>query len=266
MTAITHDMTDNYTTLSVLSININGMSEVKKRNKLFDILKNKNIDITLIQETHSTENLINKWEKEWLGKSFWNSGIVAKSSGVAILIKKDLNVNVSTILQDKEGRILSLNFSIEKQNYQIMNIYAPTRNSEKRKFNKILNNYIDPKQNLILAGDLNMVEVILLDRKGGNPNITHTLGIEYLTKIKQTNNLTDIWRKQNPHTTLFTYHNKNEQIRSRIDRFYIKNNQEIKNVCIVSNRLSDHDAIQLKIKMKKTNVSGAGYWKLTTSI
>ena len=128
MTATTHDMTDNYITLSVLSININGMSEEKKRNNLFDILKNKNIDITLIQETHSTENLINKWEKKWLGKSFRNSGIVAKSSGVAILIKKDLNINTSTILQDKEGRILSLNFSIEKKNNQIMNIYAPTRN------------------------------------------------------------------------------------------------------------------------------------------
>ena len=51
MTAITHDMTDNYTTLSVLSISINGMSKEKKRNKLFDILKNKDIDITLIQET-----------------------------------------------------------------------------------------------------------------------------------------------------------------------------------------------------------------------
>ena len=127
MTNTTHDMTDNYTTLSVLSININGMSEEKKRNKLFDILKNKNIDITLIQETHSTKNLINKWEKEWLGKSFWNSGLIAKSSGVAILIKKDLNINISTVLQDKEGRILSLNFSIEKQNYQIINIYAPTR-------------------------------------------------------------------------------------------------------------------------------------------
>ena len=43
--------------------------------------------MTLIQETHSTKNLINKWEKEWLGKSFWNSGIVAKSSALAILMK-----------------------------------------------------------------------------------------------------------------------------------------------------------------------------------
>ena len=133
-------------------------------------------------------------------------------------------------------------------------------------FYKILKNYIDPKQNLILGGDFNMVEDILLDKKCGNTNITHTLRLEYLTKIKQTNNLTDIWRKQNPHKTLLTYHKKNQQIHSRIDRFYITNNQKIKNVCIVPNDLSDHDAIKLKIKIKKTNVSGTGYWKLNTSI
>ena len=31
MTTTTHDTTDNYRTLSVLSLNINGMSEDKKR-------------------------------------------------------------------------------------------------------------------------------------------------------------------------------------------------------------------------------------------
>ena len=39
-----------------------------------------------------------------------------KSLGVAILLKKDLNINLYTTLKDEEGRILSLNFSIEKQN------------------------------------------------------------------------------------------------------------------------------------------------------
>ena len=111
-----------------------------------------------------------------------------------------------------------------------------------------------------------MVEDILLDRKGGNPNKTHTLGLDYLTKIKQTNNLTDIWQKENPHKTLFTFNNKNQQIHSRIDRFYITNNQRIKNVSIVPNGLSDHDAMQIKIEIKNPNVSGTGYWKLNTSI
>ena len=72
-----------------------------------------------------------------------------------------------------------------------------------------------------------MVEDILLDRKGGHPNNTHLLGLTHLKKIKQTNNLVETWRKENPHKNLFTYHNKNKQIHSRIDRFYIKNNQKI---------------------------------------
>ena len=58
-----------------------------------------------------------------------------------------------------------------------MNIYAPPRNSEKTKFYKTLKNHTDLKQNVMLGGDFNMVEDILLDRKGGNPNITHTLGL-----------------------------------------------------------------------------------------
>lgn len=54
--------------------------------------------------------------------------------GVAILMKKDLNANITATVKDNEGRILSLNFSIENQKYQIINVYTPTRNSEKLKF------------------------------------------------------------------------------------------------------------------------------------
>ena len=88
----------------------------------------------------------------------------------SIPLKNNLNINIYTTLKDKESRILSLNFSIEKQNYQIINIYAPTRNSKKPKFYLYLKNYIDPKQNLILGGDFNIVEDILLDRKVGQIN------------------------------------------------------------------------------------------------
>ena len=101
MIATVHDMMDNNTNLSVLSLNINGMFGDKKRNKLFEILINKNMNIILLQETHSTNKLINKWEKEWLGKSFWNSGKITKSSGVAILLKKDLNIKTYNILKDE---------------------------------------------------------------------------------------------------------------------------------------------------------------------
>ena len=68
------NMTDNTTRLSVLSLNINGLSNEKKRKSLFEKIQNKNIDIALLQETHSIKENIKNWEKEWDGKSFWHSG------------------------------------------------------------------------------------------------------------------------------------------------------------------------------------------------
>ena len=59
MTNVTHNKTDNLTNtkLSIISLNINGLTEDKKRNKLFE---NKKTDIILLQETHSTKKGINK--------------------------------------------------------------------------------------------------------------------------------------------------------------------------------------------------------------
>ena len=73
MTTTVSDTTDKstHTKLTILSLNINGLSEEKKRTKLFEILINKNIDIAILQETHSTKKTINLWEKEWPRKYFF---------------------------------------------------------------------------------------------------------------------------------------------------------------------------------------------------
>ena len=78
--------------------------------------------------------------------------------------------------------------------------------------------------------------------------------------------MTDIWQKQNPHKQFFTYHNKSQQIHSRIDPIYLLQNQKINNTSIILNNLSDHDAITVTLKIKKTNPKDQGYWKLNTSI
>ena len=168
-------------------------SKIKKRNNLFENLINKTTDIALLQETHSRNKNIGKWVREQPGKSFWNSGKISKVSGVGILLKNDLSIKLYLTVKDEEGRILNLNFSIEKQNYQILNIYAPTKNSEKPKFYQQLKKYIEPKQHLILAGHFNMVEDLLLDRPGRNPSNIHKLGFDHLNKVKQMNDLVDIW-------------------------------------------------------------------------
>ena len=56
-TNTTNDKTDNLTNtkLSISTLNINGLAEDKKRNKLSENLTNKKTDIILLQETHSTK-------------------------------------------------------------------------------------------------------------------------------------------------------------------------------------------------------------------
>ena len=67
------NMTDITTRLSVLPLNINGLSNNKKRKNLFEKIQNKNIDIVLLQETHSTKESNGK--KNGMGSPF---GILEK--------------------------------------------------------------------------------------------------------------------------------------------------------------------------------------------
>ena len=41
--------------------------------------------------------MIKKWEKEWKGKSFWNSGNQEISPGVAILIKENTELEINHV-------------------------------------------------------------------------------------------------------------------------------------------------------------------------
>ena len=107
----------------------------------------------------------------------------------------------------------------EQEIFQIINIYTPTNPTDRKNFYINLQSYIDYNKETILAGDFNMIESIFLDRIGRNLQKTHTIGIETLQVIKNKLNLTDLWRKNNPFQKSFTYHNADNTIHSRLDRF-----------------------------------------------
>ena len=78
---MTHTEQDSTLTkqLHLLTLNINGLQNDNKRLDLFQQLQNKAIDIIFLQETHTTPDTSTKWEKDWKGKSFWQSGPNPKS-------------------------------------------------------------------------------------------------------------------------------------------------------------------------------------------
>ena len=59
----------------------------------------------------------------------WHSGTKPKSSGVATLIMEKLNITILQSYSDAEGRIISLTFLFENQTFNLVNVYALTKNS-----------------------------------------------------------------------------------------------------------------------------------------
>jgi exonuclease III len=88
-------------TLSLATINVNGLRDKKKRDVVFNWLVAKKIDVICLQETHSTKDDLIRWQNEWKncggGNSFFNCG-TSDSRGVGILLSKKLKENCRILL------------------------------------------------------------------------------------------------------------------------------------------------------------------------
>jgi len=102
--------------LSVITLNVKGLSDQNKRHSTLLSLWLHSADIILLQETNITPSQIPFIQSQWLLPSFWNYY-------TAILINnKNINTdNIQTLLEDKYQVLeLSLNGNL----YRINNIYA----------------------------------------------------------------------------------------------------------------------------------------------
>ena len=66
----------------------------QKQKNVFEFIENKVVETISLLETHATPELKNKWQKEWKGETFWHSGKIPKSSGVEILHKQNLKIEL----------------------------------------------------------------------------------------------------------------------------------------------------------------------------
>ena len=51
--------------IKIATFNVRGLREYKKRASIFQYLHQKEIDITLVQETHSTVQVEKSWKTQW---------------------------------------------------------------------------------------------------------------------------------------------------------------------------------------------------------
>ena len=261
--------------LSVVSLNVRGLNNYEKRVKIYDWLKDTDIHIAFLQETHYIEKKEVIYDSRWHGKSVHSFSNSTHSRGVSILFN---NIDISIVNHHKtqDGRILLVNIIFREIDYTLITVYCPNTESEKISFFKKLKTYVSKyaltEENIILAGDFNCV-FQAIDRLNNQCHLDKSVPIlrDLLLKFS----LNDTWRKINWKKPGFTWCNADNTPVSRIDYIFISdlilskvekiNVKQVPGTHSDGIRLSDHRAINIKIDINE-NKRGPGYWKLNTSL
>ena len=193
------------------------------------------------------------------------SGNKSRSMGVGFLFNKTLNVNVASMKEIIEGRMLALDIEINKKELILVNIYGP--NKENITFFQKIETFCNDKDNCIFGGDFKIVLNPEVDKSGGNKN-THPRSMSKLKEIMDTFDLVDVWRAFNQDKKAFTWHsNTRPKILCRLDYFLLKKHMmstvvkaEIKNSV-----KSDHTVVLIDLKINEI-IRGPGIFKLNNSL
>ena len=152
--------------MSILaSVNCNGLRCADIRKLAFSFFKRNIFDIIFLQETHWYVEL----GREWEGDAFFAHG-TNSSQGVAILITSCLGYNKKKNRSDNEGRVLNMILEVEDRTLNLINFYAPSKDSLRRAF------FLDSSDN-IMGGDINCIFNSRLDKLGGVPSTRHSVAL-----------------------------------------------------------------------------------------
>lgn len=208
--------------LRVGTLNINGGRDRKRQAVVIQYIKQKNIDVAFLQETHSDEDNMIEWRMRWENQLFFSHG-TNFSTGVAILISSRLKVNVTRSIEIEQGRVIMIQAEIERQHFLFLNVYASNKGSERVKtFYKIKDAVTQHGNNhiVVMGGDWNCTEDFTVDRNTEEP---HTQSSDALTNIIKICGLVDPWREKNQGIKQYTWIKTTEERISaaRLDRFYV---------------------------------------------
>ena len=158
--------------LTIVSLNVRGVSNFKKRRTIFTWCREKNADVIFfLQETHSNKATENQWQREWGGRMLFSHGS-PNSCGTAILINNKVNCTVLCTVPDPLGRFVISKVQVDEKVYVLVNIYAPNKNKDSILFIKKLHTLLqtenlESEENIIVGGDFICPLNPTLDKRGG---------------------------------------------------------------------------------------------------
>ena len=183
--------------LKVLSLNVKGLRDSQKVSKVNWYVSQICFDILFLQETHVVSLVEGNGIADKLScRGSWGFG-GPHSCGVAILVKKYLNVIVSQESRDRDGRYLILDFSFKGQEFRVVNVYLPNSVRERRLVLQELHNGLNSNRVTVCGGDFNFVEDLRMDKLGGD-SLAGDGGAQIMRAIRSGFSLVDAFRVLHP--------------------------------------------------------------------
>ena len=220
----------------------------------------------MLQETHSTPDIENKWKSEW-GSDMYFCHHTSASRGAMILCAP--HIQTTSIETDNSGRLVLMSIQKDNKTTLIANIYAPNDETEQIEFFNALNRKLSGSIQydvLIIGGDFN-VHLNNIDKRGGQ--IANKRSKSSLRELMGNHLLIDIWRTTHPGQQQFTWEQPTKKIMTRLDYFLISRELSTNVIkCeITESLLTDHKLVYLLLNQttpKKTR--GPGFWKFNNSL
>ena len=190
---------------------------------------------------------------------------------MAILIASRLDYNENQIRRDNDGRVLNMLLEFDDRTLNLINVYAPSKDSQRRAFFSDLNRFLSVSNDNILGGDFNCILNSRLDKLGGVPNSRQSASV-LLNALTTRFSLVDVWRERHKDERNFTWTGRDPRdpslfIRTRIDYFFIC---KPVNQCVTATDIqpyphSDHDCLTLTIDFERIE-RGPGYWHFNNEL
>jgi len=256
--------------LTILTMNVQGFKDFKKRKKVLHWASKKKFDVFLTQETHFESKDKDEWESSWDGVIINSAGEIKNkniSKGVSIFIRDGLDHEILEKHIDKYGRYIILFMRIRNHHCTVVNYYGPNKDSPDTLSTML--NIIDEIEcnNVIFGGDFNFVFNPEIDKLGGTSNTNYKCRDTLLSWMDDRKYL-DIWRVKNPKCNQFTWRsNRVPRVYCRLDFFVVSCNiAGSTSFCEIKPGLcSDHSCVLLKVSLDP-NTRGRGFWKFNNSL
>ncbi|KAL6466369.1 hypothetical protein MHYP_G00241730 [Metynnis hypsauchen] len=123
--------------IRVGTLNVNGARDVYKRALIYELIKQKGVDVKLLQETHSDGSNETDWRKEWESEALF-SHMSSTRAGVAVLFAKEFLPISYEVQHVIDGRFMVVKAQYERFLVYFVNVYAPTVGTDRQLEGEIL--------------------------------------------------------------------------------------------------------------------------------